>query len=297
MSRSASLAVAVLCAVLLASPLHAGPAQPAAAIESLRVTDASGELVIAPDGTVVSVELKTPNLPDALRNSLLAAAQAWRFSPIRIDGKPTEARTGFRMSLAARPEGDRLKVRMEAVNFANPPEAGAIVPDGEMAPITGKVLVPPKYPNEQMMRGVSGSVLVAILVGADGKAEQVHAVQSQVYDFDKDRSDKATARAIKAFEASALAAVKQWRFGVPPERAGAAPEKRTSTVTMVFTVDLHDSRPGYWTPVRRGARHPAPWLPSERTQHLAMGAMGGGGPADLDSPFRLLTPVEGTTLQ
>jgi TonB family protein len=274
----------------------AAPPAHAATIESLRLMQVRGEVVIGVDGGVVSAELNTERIEPELRNSLMQTIRAWRFDPIRILGQPAQVKTAFRLSLAARPDGDKFKVRIDGVDFGDRSNTAAVLPDGAKAPIRAKLLSPPQYPKDLAFRGIGGSVLVAILVGPDGRTERAQVVQSLVHDFGKLRGDKPAQRALKTLESSALAAVKHWTYEVPPERAAAPPEDRTVVTTVVFMIDYDVNQPGYWVPVQRGERRPTEWLPPERSQGLALGASGSAAPVDIASPFRMTSPLGATTL-
>lgn len=290
-------AVAFVGFGLIAGVGAAAPSTEAVAVESLRLMEVRGSVVIGVDGGVVDAELTTERIEPELRDSLMRAMRAWRFTPVRIQGQPTQAKTSFRMSLAARPDGDKFKVRIDGVDFGDQSEPTAIVPDGAKPPIRAKQLTPPQYPQDLMFRGVGGSVLVAILVGPDGRTERAQVVQSLIHDFGRTRGGKSAQRAMRALEANALAAVKRWSYEVPPERATAAPQDRTVVTTVVYMVDYDVNQPGYWVPVQRGERRPTEWLPPERMQSLALGASGSGAPMDIHSPFRLTSPLDTTTLK
>lgn len=294
MSRSPFLAA--LLGLALLSPATRAAEAPAPAVETLKLMEVRGNVVIGLDGAVVSADITTAQMPAPLRESLLAIVRGWRFEPIRLRGVPTQAQTGFKMVLAARQDGDNYKVRVDGVDFGDAKDKAALVPDGVKAPIVGKLLTPPNYPQDLMMRGLSGGVMVAVLVGANGRTERAQVVQSLAHDFGRSRSNNAALRTMHALESSALAAVKNWTFDISPERAAAPPKERTVIVPIIFMVDYDVSQPGYWVPVRRGARRPVEWMPPESSEGLALGASSSGAPMDIDSPFKMLSPASGTAL-
>jgi hypothetical protein len=288
--------LATACVVSAAGVITpATAAAPSLPVESVRLMEVTGKVVIGVTGEVSGVEI-TSELKAPLRDALLAQARGWKFKPISVQGQPSVAQAAFRLVLAATKNGDDYLVRMDGIDFGDGADKTAVVPDGTPAEITGKLLSPPQYPPELMKQGHSGGVLVAILVGADGRPEQVQVVQSLAHDFTRHGSDGFARRVMKSLEYSAVAAARRWTFNVPPSLATAPPEQRTVVVPIVYIVRYDVSKPGYWIPVLRGPRNPANWLPPERTGQLAFGTGGSGAPVGVDSPYRMLTPIGGTTL-
>lgn len=299
MLRSLVLTRAAVLLVLVALlPMPAARAVPAPSVpvEKVRLMEVRGKVVIGLAGEVAAAEI-TSELTPPLRDALLAQVRGWKFKPISVQGRPSPAATTFKLVLAATPDGDDYRVRVDGIDFGDGTDKTAVVPDGMPARITGKDLAPPSYPIDLVKQGHSGGVLLAILVGADGKPEQVHVVQSLAHDFTRHGSDGYARRVMKLLEQSSVSAAKRWRFDVPASLATASPEQRTVVVPVVFMVRYDVSKPGYWIPVLRGPRNPAGWLPPDRTEHLAFGTGGSGAPSGIDSPYRMLTPIGGTTLQ
>lgn len=298
MNRTSFLSATLVAAFAAASAgaAHAWPPSANAGIEAVRLMEVHGTVVIGVDGAVAAVELTTERLPAQLRDALLVQARGWRFRPITVKGKPSQAKTRFQLVLAATPDGENFRVKVDGVEFGDPTDKAAVVPDGMPAVITGKRLTPPTYPHPLLMSGRSGGVLLAILVDARGRAEKVQVLQSMAHDFDGRRGDGDARRTMKSLEANAVSAARGWTFEVPASAASAPPEQRTVLVPVIYMIRYDVSQPGYWIPVRRGPRHTADWLPPGRSEGFAMAASGSGQPMAIDSPFKMLKPVAGTTL-
>lgn len=280
---------------LLVPATSAAPAEPPA-LETLRLMQVEGRVLIAADGTVSSAQVSTERVTPQLRDALLAKARAWRFKPFLVHGQAVPTQTKFRLVLAARQEGQAFDVRIDDVNFGDSQDPAAILPDGMPAFITGKRLNPPAYPKDLQMSDRTGEVLLAILVSADGRAEKVQAVRSLAHDFKGRLGDNASRHTMRVLEANAIIAARQWTFDIPPSRAAAGPAERTVMVQVAYVIRYDVSQPGYWIPVHRGEFHPAEWLPSQGSSGIAFGGAASGTVSALDSPYKLLQPAAGTTL-
>ena len=274
----------------------ATPVEPPA-LETLRLMEVEGKVLIATDGSVVSAELSTQRVTAPLREALLAKAREWHFKPVLVKGQPVQTLTSFRLVLAATQEGEKFNVLIDGSSFGDSDDPKAILPDGVIAPITGKKLSPPRYPEGLQMTDRTGAVMLAILVSADGRAEKVQAVRSLTHDFKGHLGEKVSRSTTRILEANAVAAARQWTFNMPPERAMAGPSERTVTVPVVYTIRYDVSQPGYWIPVHRGEARPIEWLPAGRSQGLAFGGAGASRVSAFDSPFQLLKPAAGTSLE
>lgn len=115
------------------------------------------EVVTAADGRVDAA--RAVEGPEALRPTAVAFAQGWRFAPARQDGKPVRAR--FRLTMPFRLAGGEAPVRdldFRQVKVAHKPEA-------------------PAYPAEAKAKGISGTVIVVVTIGTDGRVQSAKAVE------------------------------------------------------------------------------------------------------------------------
>lgn len=280
---------------LLVPATSAAPVQPPA-LETLRLMQVEGRVLIAADGTVSSAAVSTERVTPQLRDAVLAKARAWRFKPFLVHGQAVQTQTKFRLVLAAKQEAEVFDVRIDDVSFGDSDDSAAVLPDGVPAPITGKRLNPPAYPRDLQMSDRTGEVLLAILVSADGRAEKVQVVRSLAHDFKGRLGENASRHTMRVLEANAVIAARQWTFNIPAARAAAGPAERTVTVPVTYTIRYDVSQPGYWIPVHRGEFHPADWLPSRGSSGFAFGGAASGTVSALDSPYKLLQPAAGTTL-
>ena len=133
---------------------------------------------------------------------------------------------------------------------------------------------PPSYPPGLLKAGVSGMVLLGIQVGADGKAAQVVAVQSMLYDLKG--ADKPLLEAIELMERSAIRGAQRWSFKISPERGALPAKDRTVTVPVEYGIGRQpDAVNGKWRTVVRVPKREMDWLPQVRHVACRRGRRGG----------------------
>jgi outer membrane biosynthesis protein TonB len=289
----ASLRVTFLALLLgLASPVHA-KARPG--LESVSVMTVRGHVVIEPDGSVGAVKLDTAIEPPALATAIQELVGSWKFKPIVIGGARQRATTGMQLALAATPADDgQFKVWVDSVDFATTDAAVKVVrADGDVGEISGRSMKPPGYPPELEMRGVQGTVVLAIRVTPDGKAGQVMAVRSFLYEFNRPRG--LTAATAVTLERTAISAAKRWTFDVPTGTPD-TDHDMTVTTSVVFTLGYDLQAPGQWLRVQRTPKRPIAWLPASGADARLGVAMTGGSVGQPGRGPELLRDVSGALL-
>jgi hypothetical protein len=293
-----------LCSGLLAiAALFATTSQVASAVSELAANSSAlervitmpvdGSILISPQGQVAEFQSNTP-LSEALREKLDRNVLQWRFKATG-DNPLVGTRVELRVVLAATQDDDGYSVKIENVLF--PGKADPKATASEPAPaITGKLLQAPKFPGNLQRASVSGTVLLAILVGADGLTERVVPVQSML--FDVSGRDKVLTKAIQEFEKSAVAAAKRWTYNVAPARGALPASARTVMVPVAFTLDVDDSpAPGIWQTVVRAPKQPIEWMQDvPGVQHIGVSDVGAGEMIPAVSFVQLSTDVIGKTL-
>ncbi len=264
-------------------------------LEHLVLMHVTGTIVIEPDGRVGNVTFNSKFDP-AMRSSLEAKMRGWKFAPIRVGGEARRAETGFEVRLAGEKVGDSYVVRLDGTNFDGGSAKNAVVPDGLPVPITAKRMEPPAYPQDLMLSGKTGRVRLVIRVGADGHVEDVVAAQSLAFDFKGRESEASARKTIRVFERNAVIAARRWTFNVPPGHAERGAEAMTVATDVEYVIKYDTSVAGQWVPVQRAPRRSIDWLPKDRAEAAASGGGSAGKVAGLESPYRLLTPVNGNVV-
>jgi TonB family protein len=277
------LAIVLSAALGLAA---AGATRAAEPLERAAVIQLDGTLTVATDGSVAELALATP-VTEPLRQAIEARLRALRFVPVRVDGQPARARTGFSLDVAMFDRaGGGIRLAFDGISFHVPPGEAPVLPDGERPPMVSADMSPPRYPVDALRFGRTGRVELALRVGTDGRVEQATIVRSfTVGDRLDDRSARQT---MHDFEAATLARAKTWRFTVPPGRSTGDAKERTCVSSVEFVAGIADLSPGRWNRVIRTAKHPVPWLGTDASEVSPPA----GGLAMGTSAFRLASPLD-----
>lgn len=249
----------------------------------------TGELVVAPDGTVKSYKLdRADALPPDTRKLLAKLVPGWELDVAKADGSPLQSPATVRMSvqLVARPIAgvdDQVRVTIQDTAFWDP-----------KAPVeveAKEALTPPAYPPFAARSGVSGIVYVVLRLNPDGTVAETHVERVDMTVL----SDAKTLRKFsKVLAEAAVGASKQWTFDIAPERL-AHPEPVAVRVPIAFKLaDAGKQTPkaeyGRWQAYVPGPYAPIPW--QNRTAdggdvEGGIGAMVPGQIYSTDAPIKL----------
>ena len=310
-----ALAVAALFAL---SGVRAAD-MPVSHSESVLTLRLNGQLTIDSEGRVKSYEIRS-ELPPGIQGLVERAVTKWTFAPILLGGKPVNAQSPMRITLAATKTDSGYRVRVDNVVFRpNSREdyeqaldaekqaaasgkaietAGERVQASQTVVISPKRLNPPSYPQGLLMSGVEGIVLLVVRLNPDGTVAEVFASQSSILNV-KGRPQLLD-RARLELERSALAVARRWTFNLD----AANPALLTAeTLTVRTPVEYVIGAPGRkestlagkWRQEFRGPNLPVPWLSEQAkigVSDLANGEFSAG-----ISNFRLIDEdVIGSTL-
>lgn len=290
--------LSLLLASGIAASVAAEVAPPPQVLESVVVMRVDSSITLDPQGKVADLAIRT-KLPEALRDTLDRTVRNWQFKPVLIAGTPRQVRADMRVTLAAEPVGQGYRITIDNVLFPGTEGVKADQAALSAPMISPGKLSPPIYPAGLNRANVKGTVLLAIRVGADGRAEQVQATQSMLYDV-RGR-DKVLAEAIHIFEKSALAAAKRWTFNISPERGRLSAAERTVTVPVAY-LGYDGPKPeaeaaGEWRAVVRVPKRAIEWLPAEkRLQQAGVSDLAAGEMIPLASAIEFSAPVLGSQL-
>jgi outer membrane biosynthesis protein TonB len=269
--------IALGLALMMVSAVCGAAEHPALPPGSLMTMRIDGELTIDTAGKVAAYDIATP-LEPAVKQAVDRAVATWRFSPVIADDRPAQARAGMRITLAARPVEAGYAISVDNVTFRDPagtPEK-MLAKREKNASISSASMTPPSYPVGIYRSGITGQVLLYIRVSPEGKAEDVVAFQSTL--FNSSGTEKSLALARKQLEEASVRAARNWRFKVHSEVPAndLTPRDLTVTVPIQYRFDPDPDAPGEWRIEARGARAIVPWLVGEAGVRYA-------GVSDLDA--------------
>lgn len=265
-------------------------------LEPVFIMQVDGWIVIDPQGKVADYQRET-KVPDNLSEPINRAVRAWLFRPVVIDGAPVQAKAKMRITLAAQKSGDAYQVRVDNVTFPTPPGETQIMPDGK--PFAAKVrkLTPPMYPNDLLMMGISGKVLLGLKIGLDGKVEQCVALQTSLVGIYGGKP-RLLSEAVNNLQKSAVEGAKAWRFTIDTEHGIPTIDRLSATVTVNYAIGarpmLSSSK---WRAETRTALIDMPWLPSESgAARVGVSDSNEGEFTPVANAIKLLSNPNGTAL-
>lgn len=282
---------AVLAALLLVA-VAASAAGPGAVRKQAEMgMQLSGQIDIAPDGSVEAVRLdQQDRLSEELARFVQSSVMAWAFEPVVRDGKPVPARSPLMLRLVGkRLEDGNTQVSIRSAGFETyDPESRASV--------TASKMTPPAYPRSMYEVGAQGDVYLILKVGRDGRVSDLYVEQVNMTVV---ASESQMRKFRQALGGNAMAAARKWEFRVPVEGEAAEQSHWSIRVPVRYAIvdrgrSLPDDEFGVWRAYIPGPRERAPWISDEDWENgsdaLANGGVymagRGGGP-------KLLTPLEG----
>lgn len=243
--RHASLAL--LLAVSSVSPgVFAGEND----LEQVMTMRVAVDVAIAKDGSVLSHTIETP-LPKAIHALVDKAVAGWTFVPPTVDGKAVSARGKMRISLSAKPAGERYAVTLENVVF--PPEHN----DSKGRSGGGLSRDVKRSPKPEFKFPAEAIVAVELRMDPTGRVVDVAATQCSLLAIGRDRDPATSCRRLE--EASLRAARKVRVSRSPAEGA----DRKLDTATLAYHFKLpgesFEGPDGVWRSELRTAYRPAPW--------------------------------------
>ena len=179
-------------------PVAAPPAPPPAPAEA-RAKGISGtvvvEILVDTNGRVV--DAKAIQGPEVLRPAAVAWAKDFRFVPAKLNGNPVKARLRLTVSIVVHPKQPPIQdFDSSHIKVTYRPEA-------------------PAYPAEAKAKGITGTVIVEVLVDRDGRVESAKPVEGP-----------------EELRATAVAYASAWKF--KPAVLDGKPVKARFRLTMPF---------------------------------------------------------------
>lgn len=261
-----SLVATLLLMVFAGAAIAGGPAAVRKQVEASMLL--TGTVDIASDGTVDGYDfVETAAVNADVRKLLARVVPAWRFEPVLVNGQPADVRAETSIRLVMnRTADDAYLMRIVGASFGSPE-------DGESP--TSLSLAPPSYPRNLAMKGVGGTVYLALKIDRDGQV--VDAVAEQV-NLRTIASETSMQRYRDQLAQAALRAADQWTFRGPV----AGPEVDAPHWSVRVPVDFlppENSKPieaGAWHAYVPGPRQPVPWASDDEQAEAADARLANG---------------------
>ena len=270
--------------LLSASTYAAGPGGVRKTVEaSMQVT---GEVVIAPDGTLRSYVLDKPEaLPAEVKALLARYLPACEFNVVTASGKPEVVTAKMSLQVVVRQnETGGSTISVNGSQFQDPDTPKHI----DTVDMT-----PPHFPMDAVRAGMSGTVYVVLRLNPDGSVAEAHAEQ---VDMTVVASDNILRQGRNLLTKAALVKARQWRFKISPEalaEGGAINVRVPIDFTFVPKQVEESSVYGKWRGYVPGPYRPIPWRP-EAVADRGLGALLAGALYPLDTRIKLRNTPGGT---
>lgn len=201
-----------------------------------------GDLLIDADGRVADYTI-ADQTPEPIVKLLDRSVRGWTFEPTVRDGQAVKVRTRLNLTLAVRKRDDGgYLLQVEQIRFT-----------GVRKAITQK---PPRYPQEAARAGISGDVLMAVRIDAQGKVMDVAPVQASLPYRRVKPSDVEYWG--KYFESSAAKGMRDWVYEPADAQAG----ETDTTLIISVSYRMEDVPPASegWSAAAAGPAQRIPWL-------------------------------------
>lgn len=277
MNKTSFAALLLGCAIAGQAIAVEAPVPDSRPPDASYMLSASGELFLAPDGTVADVKLaRNRGLTPEIAALVESRVRTWRFEPVLVDGKAITAKTRLNLELRAEPVAGGYRLRVQGLGFGNPVR-------------NTNQMRPPEYPRAARVAGLEAQVVVVATLDADGNVAEATVGSTSL---SMTGSPKVLGRWATLFEKAALAAAKQWKFQLTEVVDGRTIARTSVSVPIEYRI-RYDNMPEGW--------HQLVPVPGRGTgdaeTRMAMASLAQGGqPQALDPRFKLKDAVVDTLL-
>lgn len=258
----------------------------------------TGEIAVNPDGSVYGYSLdQRDKLPAAVIKLIGEALPGWKFTPVKVHGKPVLAKALMSLRIVAhQSKPNHFVAGIEGAAFGENAEQAGQPPDcAHGACLTYRKCQPPAYPLNLVREGVSGTVYVEVEVNRQGRVA-VAAVRQ--VDLRKLADATLLARWRKDFERATLDVVRKWTFNIPTTGESAKQTQWFVIIPVNYALSASEHSPsgyGQWDAYVPGPIQALPWAKQGSPRTVASGsadAIPNTGEPFVENPrFVLLTQL------
>ena len=246
------------------------------AVASMLVT---GSIELTPDGAVRGYTIDhRQELPAPVVELIDKNAPAWRFEPVRVNGRAVAAKGDMSLRVLAQPIDDvHYALSIRGAHFGKQDRTGGM---------RQETRIPPVYPRVALERRAEGTVYLLLKIDSRGHVAKVAAEQTNL---DNAGSEIQMRRWRRAFEDASVAAAKEWTFQLPPSQA----EGAYARVPVHF--QFRSAFPSYsrWDIYIPGPHQLVPWFIDDHMVSDNADALPDRGVFPVGSGLHLLTPLGG----
>ena len=275
-----------LCLSLLLAALPIAAGEPLPGFETVMTKRIDGEIVIDPEGNVVSHSFAS-ELEPAVRALLAKAVAQWKFHPYLANGIAVRARSKMRVTVAARQTGEDFQVSIDNVIFHDGKKGSADKAEEKNSQDPSGIelsLARRTSPIHYPRYAVNGMTVVAVRLKPDGSVDDIVATQTTFLNAKGEPEQFERAR--QAMEENATSAIRRWRFKVVvPPGVEPKPEQLTGTLLVNYVLRNRGDNPakqvGTWRQETRSLNRSIPWMRDMRMAQVVHAS-------DLDETLQML---------
>jgi hypothetical protein len=264
----------------------------------------TGEIAVNPDGSVYGYSLDhRDKLPTTVVNLIGQTLPGWKFTPVKVNGKPELAKASMSLRIVAKQvDATHDAISVEGAAFgADAAESSGTSQCANAACLTYLARRPPDYPRNLVNDLVSGTVYLVLEVDRQGRVAQVAVEQVDLRRI----ADGATlGRWRRELGDVSLAAARKWTFQVPQAGPGDGSDHWIVFIPVNYAIDvvgqtkkIGEPDYGQWDAYVPGPVNSIPWAEEQRSQvatkRNADAIPDNGTPFVADTRFALLTPLDG----
>ena len=245
----------------------------------------TGTVDITPAGDVTGYTLDQPEkLPKGLIDMAARIVPAWKFEPVRLQGKTGSRSKMSLLFIAKKLEQDKFSVELHSASFYSGAEGDSVAVDHANSRL-------PTYPMALLRDGVSGTVFLHLMIGRDGKVMNIDVshVNLRVIGSSGDM-----ARWRRALTKASITAVQEWTFLIPTSGPQAGENHWFGTLPVSFAFDGDRmGEYGRWETYVAGPKTVIPWLDDRKIADGDLDALTPNRFHAAGQSRRLLTPLQG----
>ena len=198
---------AALLLFALIWPLSAGAGAPKQIIGYLQ-----GEITVAADGHVKSVELKKTK-SETLEAFFASQIKRWEFHPVMVNGVPADTVAPFDLTVLATFSDDHKiqKIEFREIHIGKSDIERQLSASAPPLPNQSPV----RYPEAGLRNGLNAEVRVAVEIGADGRVKQAGVYDLGLVNAGSRNDRRVRDFAMESFGKNAVEGVSKWIW--PPE--------------------------------------------------------------------------------
>lgn len=264
----------------------------------------TGEIAVNPDGSVYGYSLDhRDKLPQVVVKLIGQTLPRWKFTPVKVDGKPVLAKASMSLRIVAKQiDAGHDAISVKSAAFGT--QTARSDKTSECA--NGACLMylerrPPSYPPNLISDLVSGTVYLAVEVDRQGKVSQVAVEQ---VDLRRIANGGELDRWRRELGLVSMKAARDWTFQVPTTGLEAGKDHWVVTVPVNYIIGIPGERNaigaigyGEWDTYVPGPVHSIPWAEVQHGRAVSQGGIDAvpdnGVPFVADTRFVLLTPIGG----